>query len=218
VPLRIHHITVPRTARYVALGEIGPNLREIWFVLHGYGLLATEFLEQFANLNDGSRLIVAPEGLSRYYTDHATRTVGASWMTREDRLLEIDDYVRYLDLVHGEVLEQVERSRPAVTLLGFSQGAATVSRWVVSGRVRADRLILWGGLLPPELDLQQLRARLEGATMTQVVGERDPIAPAAAVKEQAELLRQEGIRIETTSFDGGHGIDATVLVGLVSPP
>ena len=49
-----HHITVNRTARYFTLGEVNDDLREIWFVLHGYGHLAERFIREFRPL--GGRL------------------------------------------------------------------------------------------------------------------------------------------------------------------
>jgi predicted esterase len=213
-----HHISVPRTARYVTLGEIDATVRELWFVLHGYGILAASFIQQFAVLDRSARLIVAPEGLSRYYTDHASGTVGASWMTREDRLAEIDDYVRYLDLVHDHVLQQVERVGLRVTVLGFSQGAAAAGRWVANGGVRVDRLLVWGGLLPPELRLDQLRNRLGNTELLYVVGERDRIVRYGAVKEQAGQAQEHGLRVTTVRFDGGHEIDAATLTSLAPLP
>ena len=95
--MRQHHLTISRNVRYATLGEVGDELRQVWFVCHGYGQLAHRFLRSFSALDDGSRLVVAPEGLSRYYVDHAERKVGASWMTTEDRLTDIADYVAYLD-------------------------------------------------------------------------------------------------------------------------
>src|SRR4051812_41666388 len=61
-------IEVPRTARYHVLGEDSPRGGELWIVLHGIGQLAGDFVEYFATLNDGKRVIVAPEALNRYYT------------------------------------------------------------------------------------------------------------------------------------------------------
>src|SRR2546426_8007096 len=66
-------------------------------------------------------------------------------MTREDRLHEIDDYVRYLDALYREVLGRVEGPAARVTALGFSQGTATVSRWAALGQSRLDHVVLWGG-------------------------------------------------------------------------
>ncbi|HJS73420.1 MAG TPA: phospholipase, partial [Vicinamibacteria bacterium] len=85
-----HHLAVPRTARYLTLGPGEGPIEEVWFLLHGYGQLASELLHYARALAGDRRLLVAPEGLSRFYhEDH--EKVGASWMTREDRLAEIDD-------------------------------------------------------------------------------------------------------------------------------
>ena len=56
-----HSIEVPRTARYYVLGEATGG--DLWIVLHGFGQLAGDFIEYFVELNDGSRVIVAPEAL-----------------------------------------------------------------------------------------------------------------------------------------------------------
>ena len=96
-------LAVRRTARVAVLGPEGPGVRELWYVLHGYGQLAAPFLEEFRAIDDGTRLIVAPEALSRFYEGdaksrlHKDARVGASWMTREDREAEIADYLGYLD-------------------------------------------------------------------------------------------------------------------------
>jgi len=67
--MREHHLIVPRSARYFTLGELGPGTRDVWFVCHGYGQLAGRFLRQFEPLMDGTRFVVAPEGLSRFYLE-----------------------------------------------------------------------------------------------------------------------------------------------------
>src|SRR2546430_15583039 len=130
-------LETPRAARYFTLG-IPETAGDIWVVCHGYGHLASRFLEKFRALEAPGRCIVAPEGLSRFYLTESPseRRVGASWMTREDRLHEIADYVRYLDAVYREVLGRVEGPAARVTALGFSQGAATVSRWAALGQSR----------------------------------------------------------------------------------
>jgi len=140
--LQEHHLTVSRTARYFTLGESPRGVEEVWFACHGYAQLAGRFLEKLRVLEDRQRYVVAPEGLSRFYLTEspAERRVGASWMTREDRLHEIDDYVRYLDALYREVLGRVEGPAARVTALGFSQGTATVSRWAALGQ---SRLTTW---------------------------------------------------------------------------
>src|SRR5256714_11616751 len=120
-----HHIGVSRTARYFTLGESLRGVAEVWFACHGYGQLAARFLEKLRALDDGRRHVVAPEGLSCFYLTEspAERRVGATWMTREDRLAEIEDYVRCLDAVSDDVFQRIHRARVAGDALGFSRGA-----------------------------------------------------------------------------------------------
>ena len=199
-----HRIAVSRMARYFTIGR--PD-REVWFVLHGYGQLAARFLRHFEPLDDGARLIVAPEGLSRFYLteDPAERRVGASWMTREDRLAEIEDYVRYLDAVYHEVSRTMDRAQAKVTLLGFSQGAATACRWSTIGKARFDRLIIWGGEVPPDVDL------LRSLRLSLVYGSRDPYFTPKVIAATEARLREHGIPYDLAPFEGGHEIDGDVL-------
>jgi len=199
-----HRITAPRSARYFTLGDPA-RARDVWFVCHGYGQLAARFLERFGAVESAERSIVAPEALSRFYVseNRAERRVGASWMTREDRGHEIEDYVRYLDAVYA----QVAPAGKSVTALGFSQGAATVCRWAALGSSPLDRLILWGGEVPPDLDLKLLRVQ----KLTLVYGTRDEFFTPKVVAANEARLRDRGLAYELMSFEGGHAIDAETL-------
>ena len=211
-----HFLSTARTARYFTLGS-SANATDVWFVCHGYGQLAARFLERFRPLETERRWIVAPEGLSRFYlTESPTeRRVGASWMTREDRLHEIGDYVRYLDTLHAAVLQSQART----TVLGFSQGTATACRWAGLGAAHIGRLILWGGEVPPDLDLADARiqARLSAARLTLVYGKGDQFFPPKVVASTESRLRDHGIGFERVEFDGGHEIDAATLLRLTEP-
>jgi predicted esterase len=214
-----HHLPVTRSARYFALGEPA-RAREVWFVCHGYGQLAARFLEKARALDNGERYIVAPEGLSRFYLSERAdeRRVGASWMTREDRLTEIDDYVRYLDAVYAEVFGSMERERVTVHALGFSQGAPTVSRWAALGKSRIDRVVLWGGELPPDLDLglETIARRLRAARLTLVYGNGDQFITPKVVGSITERLGAHGIPYREIPFAGGHELSDAVLAELGS--
>ncbi len=205
------HLSVPRSARYFIIGADPRTARAVWFVLHGYGQLAGRFLRHFVSLGDGERTVVAPEGLSRFYLESNARDkVGASWMTREDRLAEIDDYVRYLDLVFAEVTRE-RRPAGGIHVLGFSQGTATASRWLAQGRARADRLILWGGEVPPDLDLAQARERWERTTLLFVAGSTDQFITPKVLARDERRLKDHGIAYRVERFEGGHEIRQDVL-------
>jgi predicted esterase len=203
-----HRFSTPRSARYFTLGS-PEQASELWFVCHGYGQIASRFLERFRPLEAEGRCIVAPEGLSRFYlTESPTeRRVGASWMTREDRLYEIDDYVRYLDAVYTKLAPPQAR----VTALGFSQGTATVCRWTALGSSRIDRLIVWGGEVPPDLDLKRLRV----PNLTLVYGTRDEFFTPKIIAVTEARLREHKISYELVPFEGGHEIDEGTLRRLI---
>jgi predicted esterase len=216
--MREHRLAVSRRVRYFTLGSGDP--REVWFACHGYGQLASRFLEKLRVLDDGRRWLVAPEALSRFYlTESPTeRRVGASWMTREDRLSEIEDYVQYLDAVYADVFGHVDRAQVTVHALGYSQGASTVSRWTALGKASIDRLVLWGGELPPDLDLSREPAagRLRAARLTFVYGRSDEFITPKIVATAVDRLRQHDIPYREIPFDGGHELSATVLQELAA--
>src|SRR6202007_1819496 len=144
---------------------------------------AARFLRHFEVIDDGARLIVAPEALSRFYIEdpaggsHADAKIGATWMTREDRLSEIDDYIGYLDALAAQLAQDFDLSRARVVALGFSQGVATVCRWVERGATRVDEVVLGAGAVPPDMDLERPTHPLRALRPIIVVGDEDPAAP-----------------------------------------
>ncbi len=209
-----HHIEVARTARYYRLGQCNRE-GELWYVLHGYRQTAARFLRRFTVLADGSRMVVAPEALNRFYVGsepgrHGPESiVGATWMTREDREFEIQDYVRYLDALRKDI-----GPVSSTTVLGFSQGVATAARWVVLGKIRPDRLVLWGDYLPPDLDMEVARGALKDIELIIVRGSEDPALDETSNMKEEERLRGAGIPYQVIMHSGGHDIDRQTLNSL----
>lgn len=210
-----HHLLVPRTARYLTLGEI-EGASEVWFVLHGYSMLAAAFLRWFEPVARQGRLLVAPEGLSRaYFEEKGTRRVGASWMTKEDREVEIEDYVRYLDVLEEQIMLGVG-GKPKVEVHAFSQGTATACRWVAFGRPKVDRLVLWGGGVPPDLPLDRYGAALTRAGLTIAIGARDAYITQEEVDREQARLAAAGLLPTVHRFEGGHRVDPDLLRALTA--
>lgn len=205
-------IRVPRTARYHVLGklEAAPT---IWIVLHGYGQLARYFLNSFAGL-EGKFAIVAPEGLSRFYLDAEHARVGATWMTREDRVHEIEDHIAYLDLLAAE-LRRTAMPGASINVLGFSQGVATASRWAARGSTPIGRLVLWAGTLPPDLETDTLR-QWKHLRVDLVAGEQDALVPASALHEAARRLEVAGVAHQEHLFNGAHKLESALLARLLN--
>ena len=215
-----HRFRTSRSARYFTLGEAGPDSTDLWIACHGYGQLAREFLEGFEPISALHRVIAAPEALSRFYAGSPDARqpgarVGASWMTREDRLAEIDDQVAYLD---GVAAELAGRAPNGVRLraLGFSQGVSTLCRWIGLGRSRPVEVILWAGEIPVDLPDPLLNERLGSARVHLVSGTRDRLVPDAIVAHHEARLRAAGIVPIVHRFDGGHRLDRAVLQAIAA--
>ena len=210
-----HHLAVSRTARYYTQGEL-EGASEVWYLIHGYGMLATGFLKWFEPAVRPGRLLVAPEALSRsYFEEKGLRRVGASWMTKEDREAEIEDYVRYLDALAQKIRLAVG-DEVRVEVHAFSQGTATACRWVAFGRPRVDRLMLWGGGVPPDLPLDRYGAALGAAGLRIAIGTRDQYITQEDVDREQARLAAAGLLPVVDRFDGGHRVDAALLQSLDS--
>lgn len=206
--------------RYFKLGEINAQTKAVWFVLHGYGQLAQYFLPKFKSLAAHNICVIAPEGLSHYYMEDAsTRNktgntrVGASWMTRENRLTDIENYLTYLNTVFKH--ETSGNNNLDITLLGFSQGAATASRWALSNAIYFRRLILWAGILPTDMDFEKGKQLLKEKDVTIVYGKHDPFLNESRFGEMKTLSDKLEITPDQIVFDGAHEIHEATLLTLI---
>lgn len=207
------------SARYYTLGTLNNQTQSIWFVLHGYGQLARYFLPKFNVLQHHGIYVVAPEGLSRFYLEDVTKRaatgnnrVGATWMTAENRLMDIKNYLTYLQQVYHEV---VRERKCHVSLLGFSQGAATASRWALYSPARFNHIILWAGILPPDMDFEKGKQALANKRITLVYGKNDPYVTDARLSEMTNLAERLHITPDVITFDGGHEMDERTLEQLI---
>ncbi len=207
-------ISVTRTAHFFVLGNPGPHIRRLWIVCHGYGQLADEFLEQFRLLDDGETLIVAPEGLNHFYRKGFDGPPGACWMTRHHRETEIADYAQYLQ----QLLQSYMALLPTyvrVVLLGFSQGTATVCRWMLRMQPQFHDLVLWAGLPPEDLDYGAQRAYLETKNLFLLYGTHDPYLTPDRLEILQKIETENGVDFGDTSFEGGHEIPGAELRALL---
>lgn len=203
-----HHIQISQQARFFTLGELSAETKGIWLACHGYGQLAPYFIRHFKVLAEAGHFVIAPEGLSRFYLQGTSGRVGASWMTKEDRQADIDNYVAYLTAVYEEVIQ----GHPApLNLLGFSQGVATISRWAMLSGKPFQQLVLWAGVFPPDLPLDLSSSTLRNRKVSIVYGDADPYLSEKTIEDQLQAFRQLGITPGVISFPGKHEINAAVL-------
>ena len=213
-----HHIPVTRTARYFTLGEFSDNTKDIWIVLHGHRQLAGKFIMQFEELSASGSIVYAPEGLMRLYIKGDFGDVGASWMTKEDRESDIKDYVNYLDrLFFDEIEPKAKLHQLKINALGFSQGAATLARWLALGKAKVNKAVFWCGSLAHDLNYSDYPA-LKQTEIHQVFASKDPYYKSDFPESQVHLLKNAGIQPKTYIFDGGHEISVELMkhAGLLS--
>jgi len=213
-----HYTSFDYKARYFQLGQLTSQTKNLIFVIHGYGQQAKYFIQKFKGLDNGENCIIAPEGLSRFYLDGFSGKVGATWMTKEDRITDIENYTTYLNAVFAEVTGSLkEENNPKITLLGFSQGAATVSRWVARLSGHVDQLLLWAGIFPPDLDYTLAVEGFKGVDIKYIYGLQDPYLTDSRLKEMKDISEHLQVKPQTITFEGEHVIDPKILEKLFLP-
>ena len=206
-------------ARYYKTGPLDASTRQVWIVLHGYGQLAQYFIKKFDTLTNQSIGVIAPEGLSRFYLSELTEQgrrndkVGATWMTRENRLMDIGNYIHYLDAICEKELGSYKHL--PVTILGFSQGCGTACRWAALGKIKFEKLVLWAGLFPPDMDFKSGHEVLSTKKTYMVFGDQDPYLTPDRMAEFDQLATKLGIQPEKIVFNGKHEINEAVLNQLI---
>jgi predicted esterase len=207
-----HQLTIPKTARYVTIGEINDQTENVWFVIHGYGQLAEYFIKKFNVLDDGKTVIIAPEALSRFYLKEFSGRVGATWMTREERDSEILDYLNYLNLLYDTVLQNTDVNNLKINILGFSQGTATVARWCMNEHIKYDRLILWAGYFGNGIQDVIDPAKLTDKEVVLCYGKIDEFLVKIDIKQYENDIQKVIPHVQIHTFEGGHTIDVDLLL------
>jgi len=207
-------IKVQRTARYCTYGELTEKTEHICFTCHGYRQLAPFFIKKFGALNPEKVFVVAPEALSRFYIEGFTGRVGAAWMTKESRESEIKDYVNYLTQVYELILKDIDTKNLEISILGFSQGGTTASRWLMKSDIHFDRFILWAGNFPHEANFEIAQKRLENKEFTFVYGDEDEFLNEKTIEHQLNFLEKNKLYPQVMQFSGKHDIDSETLLKL----
>jgi predicted esterase len=202
-------------ASYCVSHEPNFQEKEIWIVFHGYGQLAEFFIRKFRSFDSSDRLIVAPEGTNYGYLEGFSGRVGANWMTRHERELAIDNNHRFLDKLLGVILSKYDQ-RPNIHILGFSQGAATATRWASRWNGKVESLVLWAGGFAEDLVLSEAKEIFSQTKITLVLGHQDELITSESILKQEILLSNIVKNYEKIGFEGGHELDLNVLEKIFS--
>lgn len=203
------NIEVKKTARYFTNEVNREQVETVWLLLHGYSQLAESFIKKFPALDNGKNYLIVPEALSRFYTDNGFGKTGASWMTREERENEIDDYVFYLTELYSAVVKELNGKKIKLNVFAFSQGTSTACRWLQKSGTKADKLILWGGFLPPDFNLNDWKSAFE--TLLIAAGKEDEYLTPEILEEGKKQLDKYRVNYSVHLFEGGHEMKEKVV-------
>ena len=101
-------------------------------------------------------------------------------------------------------------------MLGFSQGTATVGRWLPQASFRPAHLILWAGSFPDDLAPDLAASLLKDLRLSVVVGTEDEYISAEQVEQQQQQLAQLGAAPHLFTFAGRHELNRAVLTELAA--
>jgi predicted esterase len=199
-------LVISNTARYFTHGN--PRAKKLIVALHGYGQLASYFIQKFEFLDPENYFVIAPEGLHRFYLNGTSGRVGASWMTKENREDDIANYLQYLNTLLKKISSENHYDKKY--LLGFSQGGATASRLLSSGLHNFDVFLLWAAVFPPDLERHSMEKFVRSKNYL-VIGNEDPYYSAEVIVHEQEKLKETGMKFEVVCFNGKHSVHAETL-------
>jgi predicted esterase len=205
----LHSLEVKRTAHLYQLGMASEQTKFVWLALHGYGQNPAYWVQKFAPLVDTQTVVLAPEGLSRFYLQGNSGRVGASWMTKEQRQHEIQDYLGYLEQVEAKIKHDMPRAR--ILLLGFSQGGATAARYGVEHPSKIAALVLWSAIFPADLKAELPTSSLP---IWLAYGDADPFLNGEQLESTLQRYRAMHTGLRFLPFSGAHEINAEALLQL----
>lgn len=189
--------------------------KEIWLVMHGYGQLAEFFVRKFKPFFSPERLFVAPEGTNYNYLEGFQGRVGANWMTKHERETAIANNHRLLDKLIESILEEYP-TMPKIHVLGFSQGAATATRWASHWNGKIETLVLWAGGFALDLDMEEARGKFSDTELILAIGDRDELITSEQIQKQEELISGLGKDVLRYNYPGGHDLDSGLLEKIIN--
>lgn len=167
---------------------------------HGYAENAERHMEKLRRIPGTDEWVVcAVSALHRFYHPQ-TQTVIASWMTRQDRELMIDDNVRYVAGVLSEVRRR-ERASGVLVLAGFSQGVAMAYRAASRCGFPCHGLLALAGDVPPDV-ADDAAPRLPPVLLGRGTG--DDWYTQEKMDADLAALAKKAAAVETCVFNGGH--------------
>lgn len=207
---QIKNCSYTTTKPYETLNNLTDTTKNVWIVFHGIGFLSRFFLRYFDTLEPNENYIIAPQAPSKYYLNGEYKHVGASWLTKENTEQETENLIAYINAVLAA--EKIP-SACSVFFLGFSQGVSVAMRYLARTQFSCDKLIVYAGGIPNELEKSDFTYLTKHKTkVISVLGNTDTyLTPERLTAEREKMESIFGDAYEHMGFDGGHEIRKEII-------
>jgi predicted esterase len=196
---------------YSTLNDLTKDTKNVWFVCHGMGYLSRYFIRYFKELPSRENFIIAPQAQSKYYQAPKFKHVGASWLTKENTLVETENVMTYYDAIFEN--ESIPKDKNLI-FLGYSQGVSVAMRYLVKRKLQCNQLVIHSGGIPKELtpdDFEFLKAKV-----TLIYGTHDEFLSEERIAYETERAKALfGNNLNVLPFEGKHVVNVELINNLV---
>ena len=203
--IKTNYYTTQKIARYSTYGTLGPKTKYFWFALHGSKMLCEQILYKFKAFNSEEHFVVAPEALLRFYEKDFGGPVVASWMTKRDRLEEIEDFSEYLSGLYSSFGTKLPQAC-LKSILAFSQGGTTAFRWLHARNVEVDHLIPYACWIPEDISLSESKTDLSKINILFTYGTEDQLLTEKRIVMINEVIAQNKLTVKLLHYKGDHRV------------
>ncbi len=213
--MNINEKTVSYTSlnSYTTLNLLSKQTKNNWFICHGLGYLSRYFIKHFEYLDAQHNYIIAPQAPSKYYQGTDFKHVGASWLTKENTFLEVENITQYFNSIikfeFGSITPQ------NLIVFGFSQGVSVALRWIAMHKIYCKAIIIYAGGIPNELKNEDFEFLNSDCQVFLVYGLNDQYLNETRLfeeKQKAHLLFKD--RLTEIPFEGSHEINPDIIMKL----
>jgi predicted esterase len=207
-------VTYSTENTYLTQNELTSKTKNVWLIFHGIGYLSRYFVKYFEGLDTEENYLIVPQAPSKYYLKNEYKYVGASWLTKENTAIEVNNVLNYIDAVleAEHIPEHVN-----LILFGFSQGVSVATRWLAGKKFRCKLVVLYAGGIPNELTASDFNFLDFTATQIKIIyGDQDEfLTPDRLKGEKVKIDSLFQGHAEIITFKGGHEVKPEIIVKLL---
>jgi predicted esterase len=197
---------------YTTLNSLTSKTKNVIFACHGMGYLSRYFLKYFKGVNSDDNYIIIPQAQSKYYIAPKMKHVGASWLTKENTLKEMENIISYFDSVLSN--EKIENLN--FIFLGYSQGVSVAMRYLAKRKIIVSKLILMSGGIPKELTPKDFKYLKNKAVIYYVYGDKDDYITEDFLNSEKKRFEDLFSNINYIEFDGNHEIKTEIIESIIN--